>query len=149
MRDTLDSGPLLGYPVNDVKASLIGGSFHEDDSTEIAFGIAAGIACRQAAMAATAVLLEPLMELEVMTPEQYLGDVIGDLNTKRASIEGVQAERESQSVKARVPLGEMFGYMTDLRSATQGRATFTMQFKAFAQVPEKQAAEIIKKVRGI
>ncbi len=149
VRDTLDSGPLIGYPLTDIKASLIGGSYHEDDSTEMAFGVAAAMACRKAAAAAEPILLEPIMALDVITPDDYLGDVIHDLNSKQAKIIGVETERSSQLVKALAPLAQMFGYSTDLRSATQGRATFTMQFHDFAEVDEKQAEAIIQKIRGV
>ncbi len=149
VRDSLDSGPLVGYPVVDVVAKLIGGSYDEDNSTEMAFGIAATIACRKAAMEGAPVLLEPIMSLQVITPDDYLGEVINDLNKKRAHVVGVEAERGSQFVHAKAPLAVMFGYSTDIRSATQGRATFTMQFSDFAEVPAKQAETIIKKIRGV
>ena len=149
VRDSLDSGPLIGYPMVDITARLVGGSYDEDSSTEMAFGVAATMACRKAAAAGEPILLEPLMAIEVITPEDYLGEVINDLNRKRAQIEGVEADRSSQVVKASVPLSEMFGYSTSLRSATQGRATFTMQFKEFAEVPAKQAETIIYKIRGV
>ena len=147
--DSLDSGPLIGYPMLDVVARLIGGAFDEEKSTEMAFGVAATKAVRKASEAGNPVLLEPVMDLEVMTPEEYLGDVLNDLNKKRAHIIGVEAENVSQLVKAKVPLAEMFGYSTDLRSATQGRATFTMQFSEFAAVPAKKAELIIHKIRGV
>jgi elongation factor G len=115
----------------------------------MAFGVAATIACRKAAQEGSPILLEPIMSLEIITPEEYLGEVINDLNKKRAQIVGVEIERGSQVVHARAPLGELFGYSTDLRSATQGRATFTMQFREFAEVPAKQAETIIHKIRGV
>ena len=115
----------------------------------MAFAVAAALACRQAAAKAGAVLLEPVMEVEVLVPEDYLGDVINELNRKNAQIEAVEAERNFQVVKARVPLAKMFGYSTALRSATQGRASFSMQFDAFAEVPAKQAEAIIHKIRGV
>jgi elongation factor G len=149
VRDSLDSGPLIGYPVVDVHVRLVGGSYDEDNSTDMAFGVAATIACRQAAAAGLPVLLEPVMLIEIMTPEDYLGEVINDLNKKRAQIVGVEADRGRQIVHAKAPLSEMFGYSTDLRSATQGRATFTMQFDEFAEVPAKQAEAIIHKIRGV
>ncbi|XOF32268.1 MAG: elongation factor G [Candidatus Electrothrix sp. YB6] len=147
--DTCDSGPLIGYPVTDLAVQLVGGSYDEESSTEMAFGVAAALACREAAAKAEAVLLEPLMAVEVITPDEYLGEVINDLNKKGAQIDGVEAERNMQVVKAGVPLAKMFGYSTSLRSATQGRATFTMQFKAFAEVPARQAEAIIHKIRGV
>jgi len=149
VRDSLDSGPLIGYPMVDVTATLVGGSYDEDNSTDMAFGVAATMACRKAAGDGKPVLLEPVMAIEVVTPEDYMGEVINDLNRKRAQVEGVETERNSQVVKASVPLSEMFGYSTSLRSATQGRATFTMQFKEFAEVPAKQAEAIIYKIRGV
>jgi len=149
VRDSLDSGPLIGYPVLDVKVKLVGGSYDEERSTEMAFGVAATIACRKAAAAGEPVLLEPVMELEVVTPEEYLGEVINDLNRKGAQVNGVDTERDVQIVHALAPLATMFGYSTDLRSATQGRATFTMQFSEFAEVPAKRAEEIIRKIRGV
>ncbi len=149
IRDSLDSGPLIGYPMIDITARLIGGSYDEENSTEMAFGVAATMACRKAAGDGGPVLLEPVMSIKVITPEEYLGEVINDLNRKRAQIDGVEADRNSQVVNATVPLSEMFGYSTSLRSATQGRATFTMQFKEFAEVPVKQAEAIIYKIRGV
>ena len=149
IRNALDSGPLIGYPIIDVTARLVGGSYDEDNSTEMAFGVAATMACRKATADGNPVLLEPVMASEIVTPEEYLGEVINDLNRKRAQIDGVEAERNSQVVKASVPLAEMFGYSTSLRSATQGRATFVMQFKEFAEVPAKQAETIIYKIRGV
>ena len=149
VRDSLDSGPLIGYPILDVRVRLIGGSYDEEHSTDMAFGVAAIMACRKAAAAGEPVLLEPVMSLEIITPDDYLGEVINDLNKKRAQIVGVEADRGSQVVHARAPLSEMFGYSTDLRSATQGRATFTMQFEEFAKVPAKQAEAIIHKIRGV
>ncbi len=149
VRDSLDSGPLVGYPLIDVTARLVGGSYDEENSTEMAFGVAATMACRKAAAGGGPVLLEPVMELEVRTPDEYLGEVINDLNRKRAQVSGVDSDRGIQIVRAMAPLSEMFGYSTDLRSATQGRATFTMQFAEFAEVPPRKAEEIIHKIRGV
>ncbi|CAG35850.1 elongation factor G [Desulfotalea psychrophila] len=147
--DSLDSGPLVGYPVTDVRVRLVGGAYHEEDSTEMAFGVSASIAVRKAASEADSVLLEPIMSLEVITPDEYLGDAIGDLNKKRAKVVGVEVEGDLQKLLAHVPLSEMFGYSTSLRSATQGRANFTMQFLAYDVVPANKAETIIKKIRGI
>ncbi|MCP4340028.1 MAG: elongation factor G [Desulfobulbaceae bacterium] len=147
--DSLDSGPLIGYPLTDIKVSLIGGSFHEDDSTEMAFGVASAMAIRRATSEAGPKLLEPVMKLEVITPEEYIGDVIADLNSKRGKVVGVSAEANLQILNGHVPLAEMFGYSTSLRSATQGRANFTMQFLEYDVVPAKKAEIIIKKIRGI
>lgn len=146
----MDSGVLLGYPVVDAQVALVDGSYHEEDSTEQAFGVAANIALRQASLEADPVLLEPIMALEIVLPEEYLGEVINDLNVKRAQIHGMNAmENGLQAVQALVPLAEMFGYSTDLRSATQGRANFTMQFHSYERVPDKIAQQVIKKVRGL
>jgi len=149
VRDSLDSGPLIGYPLTDIKVVLIGGSFHEDESTDMSFGVAASMAIRRATADAKPALLEPMMDLQVVTPEEYIGDVIADLNQKRGKIVGVEAEGDVQNVKAHVPLSEMFGYSTSLRSATQGRASFTMQFLEYNVVPPAKAEAIIKKIRGI
>ena len=147
--DTLDSGPLIGYPVTDIKVTLVGGSYHEEESSEMAFGVAAAMAIRRAAAEAGSKLLEPVMDLEITTPEEYLGDAIADINTKRGKIVGVSAEGHLQIVRAHVPLAELFGYSTSLRSATQGRANFTMQFLQYDVVPAARAEAIVKKIRGI
>ena len=144
----LDSGVLAGYPTVDVKASLVDGQYHDVDSSEMAFKIAGQAAFRKAAEMAKPVLLEPIMSVEVVTPEDYMGDVIGDLSSRRGRIGGMEARGNTQVVSAHVPLSEMFGYSTDLRSRTQGRATYTMQFESYQQVPESIATEIIKRVRG-
>ena len=149
IRDTLDAGPLIGYPVTDIKVTLIGGSYSEEESTEMAFGISSAMAIRRATAEAAPMLLEPIMHLEVVSPDEYLGEVINDLNSKRAKVVGVEAEENLQVVKAHAPLSEMFGYSTSLRSATQGRATFTMQFEKYDVVQKSRADEIIRKIRGI
>ena len=149
MKDSLDSGPLIGFPLVDLKVALVDGSYHDEDSTEMAFGVASTMAMRKGATEASPILLEPLMDLEVIVPEEYLGDVMSDLTSKRAKINGVESRKNYQVVMAHVPLAEMFGYSTDLRSATQGRATFTMQFISYDRVPEKKAAAIIQRIRGI
>jgi elongation factor G len=149
VRDSLDSGPLIGFPLVDLKVALVDGSYHDEDSTEMAFGVAATMAMRKGAADASPILLEPVMDLEVIVPDEYLGDVMSDLNSKRARINGVESRRNYQVVKAHVPLAEMFGYSTDLRSATQGRATFTMQFASYDRVPEHKAEVIIHRIRGI
>ena len=148
IREALDSGILAGYPVVDVKARLIDGSYHEVDSSEIAFKVAASMAFKEAAGKASAVLLEPVMSVEVVTPEEYMGDVIGDLNSRRGRIESMMPRLTVQVIKATVPLSEMFGYATDLRSRSQGRATYTMQFDHYEEVPKGIAETIIAKVRG-
>jgi elongation factor G len=147
---SLDAGALIGYPVVDIKVSLVGGSYHEEDSTEQSFGVAGAMAFRQALQNAEPILLEPVMALEITSPDEYMGDAISDLNSKRARIVGMDSmENGIQIIKAQVPLAEMFGYSTDLRSATQGRASFTMQFFCYDKVPEQIAGEIVRKVRGV
>jgi elongation factor G len=128
---------------------LVGGSYHEEESTEMAFGVAAAMAIRRATAEAGSKLLEPIMDLEITTPEEYLGDAIADINTKRGKIVGVSAESHLQVVRAHVPLAELFGYSTSLRSATQGRANFTMQFLQYDLVPAARAEAIVRKIRGI
>lgn len=149
VRDSLDAGPLIGYPLTDIKVSLIGGSYSEEESTEMAFGVASAMAIRRATADAEALLLEPIMQVEVICPEEYIGEMMNDLNSKRAKVVGVEPSNEMQVVKANAPLAEMFGYSTSLRSATQGRANFTMQFEKYDVVPATKSNEIIKKIRGI
>ena len=144
----LDSGVLAGYPVVDVKVTLVDGQYHDVDSSEMAFKIAGQAGFKKAAELAKPVLLEPIMAVEVVTPEDYMGDVMGDLSSRRGRIEGMEARGNTQVVRAQVPLSEMFGYSTDLRSRTQGRATYTMQFDSYQQVPEGIASDIVKRVRG-
>ncbi len=144
----LESGVLAGYGMVDVKVSLIDGQYHDVDSSEMAFKIAGQMGFKKAAEAAKPVLLEPIMAVEVVTPEDYMGDVMGDLSSRRGRIEGMEAVGNAQTVRAQVPLSEMFGYSTDLRSRTQGRATYTMQFDSYQQVPEAISTEIVKRVRG-
>ncbi len=146
--EALETGGLAGYPVVDVKITLHDGSFHPVDSSEIAFKIAASMAFKDAYAKAGAVLLEPLMSVEVISPEEYMGDVIGDLNSRRGRIEGLEPRGNSQVIRAFVPLSEMFGYATDLRSKTQGRATYTMQFERYEEVPGNIAKEIVSKIKG-
>src|SRR5437588_457312 len=136
IQDALQSGVVAGYPMVDVRATLTYGSYHDVDSSEMAFKIAGSMAVKEAARKAKAVLLEPIMHVEVVTPEDYMGDVIGDLSSRRGKVEGMEQRGASQVVRAQVPLAEMFGYATDLRSRTQGRATYTMQFHSYQQVPE-------------
>ncbi len=148
VHEALQTGVLAGYPVVDVKVKLFDGSYHEVDSSEMAFKIAGSIALKEGAKKADPALLEPVMEVEVVTPEEYLGDVMGDLNSRRGRIEGIGSRRDAQVVKAMVPLSEMFGYATSLRSMTQGRAIFTMQFSHYDEVPRSIAEQIIEKIRG-
>ncbi|EPR43748.1 translation elongation factor G [Desulfovibrio sp. X2] len=145
IQDALKSGTLAGYPTVDVKVELFYGSYHDVDSSEQAFYIAGSMAVKEAIRKANPVLLEPIMGVEVVTPEEYLGEVMGDLNGRRGRISGMEAQAGSQVISAMVPLSSMFGYATDLRSKTQGRATFTMQFDHYERVPASLAEEIIKK----
>ena len=142
------NGVLAGYPVVDVKVKLFDGSFHEVDSSEMAFKIAGSIAFKEAAEKANPVLLEPIMDVEIVTPEDYMGDVMGDLNSRRGKIEGLTSRKDAQIIRAKVPLSEMFGYSTQLRSITQGRAIFTMQFVYYEIIPQNIADQIIEKVKG-
>ncbi len=148
MAEALEGGVLAGYPMSDVKATLYDGSYHEVDSSEMAFKIAGSLAIKEAAQKAKPVLLEPIMAVEVVVPEEYMGDVIGDLNSRRGRIEGMELRGTSQIIKASVPLSEMFGYATDLRSRTQGRGSFTMHFGRYEEVPAALAEEIINRVQG-
>jgi elongation factor G len=148
LQSALDNGVLAGYPTVDVKVTLVDGQYHDVDSSEMAFKIAGQQAFRKAAEMAKPVLLEPIMAVEVVTPEEYMGDVMGDLSSRRGRIEGMEARGNTQVVRAQIPLSEMFGYSTDLRSRTQGRATYTMQFHSYQQVPEAIATDIVKRSRG-
>ena len=148
IQEAMEGGVLAGYPLVDIRITLTYGSYHDVDSSEMAFRIAGSMAFKKAARAAKPVLLEPIMAVEVVTPEDYMGDVIGDLSSRRGRVEGMEQRGTSHVVRAQVPLGEMFGYATDLRSRTQGRATYTMQFDSYQQVPESIAEEIVKRVRG-
>ncbi len=148
IQESLASGVLAGYPLVDVRATLTDGSFHEVDSSEMAFKIAGSMALKEAARKADPQLLEPVMEVEVSTPEPFMGDVMGDLSSRRGRIEKMDSRGQLQIIRAQVPLSQMFGYATDLRSSTQGRATYTMQFHSYQAVPKAQAEEIVKKVRG-
>ena len=148
IEDALDQGIIAGYPLVDVRAILVDGSSHDVDSSEMAFKIAGSMALQEAARKAGVKLLEPIMEVEVTTPEDYMGDVIGDLNSRRGKVEGMTQRGNSQVIKAQVPMSEMFGYATDLRSKTQGRATYSMQFHSYQDVPESIADEIVAVRRG-
>ena len=148
IRDAMEGGVLAGYPMVDIRVRLVDGSYHEVDSSEMAFKIAGSMALKEAAKKGGLTLLEPVMDVEVTTPEEYMGDVIGDLNARRGRVGSMTARGNSQIVRAVVPLGEMFGYVNDLRSKTQGRAQYTMQFAGYEQVPASLAEEIVAKVRG-
>ncbi len=143
IQEAMESGILAGYPVVDLRVELVDGSFHDVDSSEMAFKIAGSMAFKEAMKRAKPKLLEPVMAVEVVTPEDYLGDVMGDLNSRRGRIENLEPRGNAQVIKARVPLAAMFGYATDLRSTTQGRATFTMQFERYEEVPQSIASEIV------
>lgn len=149
IKDAMTVGVLAGYPVVDVKAILLDGSYHPVDSSDIAYRIAASIAFKEAAQKADPILLEPIMELEVVTPDEYLGDVMGDINARRGKIKGIMPRKDGQVIRATVPLATMFGYATDLRSMTQGRAIFTLQFSHYEPVPAEQAQELKRKAGAV
>jgi elongation factor G len=148
VKEATENGALAGYPIVDVKVTLFDGSYHDVDSSEIAFKIAGSMAFKQAARKANPVLLEPIMSVEVVVPEDFMGDVIGDLNSRRGKVLGMDTRPAAQAIDARVPLAQMFGYATDLRSMTQGRATYTMQFSHYEPVPANVAEGIIAKLDG-
>jgi elongation factor G len=148
MKESCESGVLAGYPLIDVRATLVDGSYHDVDSSEMAFKIAGSMAMKEAVMKASPVLLEPMMKVEVEVPENYLGDVMGDLNSRRGQIEGMGSDQGLAKVTAKVPLAEMFGYATDIRSKTQGRGIFSMEFSHYDEVPRNVAEAIIAKSKG-
>lgn len=148
LRDSLDNGILAGYPLIDIKARLYDGSYHDVDSNEMAFKIAASMALKNAASKCSPVLLEPTMKVEVIIPEEYMGDIMGDITSRRGRVEGMEARGNAQVVRAMVPLAEMFGYATALRSNTQGRGVFSMVFDHYEEVPKSVAEEVIKKNKG-
>jgi elongation factor G len=143
IQEAMESGIIAGYPVVDVRVELVDGSYHDVDSSEMAFKVAGSMAFKEAMKRAKPKLLEPMMAVEVVTPDDYLGDVMGNLNSRRGRVESLEPSGNAQSIKAMVPLAEMFGYATDLRSMTQGRATFTMQFDHYEEVPQSIAAELV------
>jgi len=149
IKESVDRGFLAGYPVVDVKARVYDGSYHEVDSSEMAFKIAGSMAFKEAVQKARPVLLEPIMSVEIVTPEEYMGDVIGDLNARRGKVQNIERRGNVQVINAQTPLAEMFGYATDLRSKTQGRATYTMQFSCYEEVPKGVSDAIIAVVRGV
>jgi elongation factor G len=148
IREAMDTGVIAGFPVVDLKATLYDGSYHEVDSSEMAFKIAGSMALKEGVRKGRPQLLEPIMNVEVTTPEDFLGTVLGDLNSRRGQVEGMEARGNAQVVRAFVPLASMFGYTTDLRSATQGRATSSMEFAYYQPLPEALSKEIIEKRRG-
>ena len=149
IRDAMQTGVLAGYPMVDVKATLLDGAYHEVDSSEMAFKIAGSMVFKEGARKASPVILEPLMAVEVRTPEEYMGDVIGDLNSRRGTIQSMEDAVGVKVIKALVPLSEMFGYVGDLRSKTQGRAVYSMTFDSYSEVPRNVAEEIIAKAKGL
>ena len=144
IQEAMEGGVLAGYPVVDCRVALYDGSYHDVDSSEIAFKIAGSMAFREGAQKAGAVLLEPVMKVEVVTPEEYMGDVNGDLNRRRGVLQGLEDAPAGKIIRAEVPLAEMFGYATNVRSMSQGRATYTMEFAHYAEVPSSVSDEIIK-----
>ncbi len=145
IKEQMEAGVIAGYPVVDVRAALYDGSFHDVDSSEVAFKIAGSMAFKQGAAKAGAVLLEPVMSVEIVTPDDYMGDVNGDLNRRRGVLQGMDESPAGKIIRAEVPLAEMFGYATDLRSMSQGRANYSMEFCKYAEVPPNVAEEVIKR----
>jgi len=148
VEEALENGVKAGYPMVDMKVTLVDGKYHDVDSSEIAFKVAGSIAFKEAAKRAKPVLLEPIFAVEVVVPEDFLGDVIGDLSRRRGHVEGQERRGNALAVTAKVPLSEMFGYATDLRSNTQGRATYTMQFDSYEEVPSSLAEKIVEQRTG-
>jgi elongation factor G len=148
IQSAMQLGVLAGFPLVGVKAILLDGAAHDVDSSEMAFKIAGSMILKEAVRKADPVLLEPVMAVEVRTPEEYMGDVIGDINSRRGMIQSMEDATGVKVIRAQVPLSEMFGYVGDLRSKTQGRAVYSMQFDSYAEVPRNVADEIIKKTRG-
>jgi elongation factor G len=148
MKEACESGVIAGYPLIDVKATLIDGSFHDVDSSEMAFKIAGSMAIKAAVLKASPCILEPMMKVEVEVPEDFMGNVIGDLNSRRGQIEGQDTEQGVAKIAAKIPLAEMFGYATDIRSKTQGRGIFSMEFSHYQEVPKNVAEAIIAKSKG-
>jgi elongation factor G len=148
IRNAMSAGVIAGYPMVGVKTALIDGSFHDVDSSEIAFKIAGSMAFKEAASRAKPVMLEPIMDVEVVVPQEYMGDVISDLSSRRGKVGGMYQRTDAQVVAARVPLSEMFGYATSLRSLTQGRAVYTMQFSRYEELPPSLAEDLINRFQG-
>lgn len=148
IQEQMLNGVLGGYPIEDVRVTLYDGSFHDVDSNEMAFKIAGSMGFRDGALKASPVLMEPVMNVEVVTPEDYMGDVMGDLNRRRGIVQGMEDSPSGKQIKAEVPLAEMFGYSTDLRSATQGRATYSMEFSKYAEAPKAVSDAIVNQRVG-
>jgi elongation factor G len=145
IKDQMKNGVLAGYPIEDARVALYDGSYHDVDSDEVSFRMAGSMAFKKGALNAGPALLEPMMKVEVVTPEEYMGDVMGDLNRRRGIVQGMEDTVTGKAIRAEVPLGEMFGYATDLRSMSQGRASYSMEFCKYAQAPNNIAEAIIKK----
>jgi elongation factor G len=148
VREAVEGGILAGYPIVDIKVALFDGAYHEVDSSEMAFKICASICVKEACKRAKPVLLEPVMRVEVVVPDEYMGAVNGDINSRRGRLEGTEIHGTTQVIKSMVPLSEMFGYATELRSRTQGRGTFSMHFGQYEEVPKNISEEIVAKVQG-
>jgi len=148
IREAKESGVLAGYPVVDFRAVLYDGSFHDVDSSEMSFKIAASMAFKEAFMKARPVLTEPIMDLEVVTPEEFMGEVIGDLNSRRGQVQGMTLRGNARVIRALVPLGEMFGYATAVRSLSQGRASYSMEFEKYEEAPKTVCEALIAKYKG-
>ncbi len=148
MKEALEGGIVAGFPMSDIRAILYDGSYHDVDSSEMAFKLAGSYAIKEAARRASPVLLEPIMSVEVVVPEEYMGDVIGDINSRRGRMEGMELRGTTQIIKAMVPLSEMFGYATDIRSRTQGRGSFTMHFGRYDEMPATLQEQVISKAQG-
>ena len=144
MEESLTSGPLIGFPIVDLKVTMTGGSYHDVDSSEMAFKIAGSMALKEAVQRGAPAILEPIMRVEVVVPEEYMGSIIGDLNGRRGQIQGMDERGNARLVKAHVPLSEMFGYATDMRSMTQGRASYSMFFDHYSEVPRSIMETLIK-----
>ena len=149
LRESMESGPLAGFPMNDVIVRLTGGSYHETEANEAAFKVAASQAFTEACKLAQPVILEPIMDTEIVVPEMYVGDVLSDLNARRGKIVMMESRVDLRIVRAELPLATMFGYSTDLRSLTSGRATYTMQFKNYQSTPVNISKEIVARIQGI
>jgi len=145
IQEQMQNGVIAGYPVVDVKVTLIDGSYHEVDSNEMAFKVAGSMAFKEGAKKAKAIILEPIMKVEAVTPEDFMGDVMGDLNRRRGILQGIDDSPSGKVIHAEVPLSEMFGYATDLRSMSQGRATYSMEFTKYSEVPANIAEQIVDK----
>jgi elongation factor G len=148
LEDSLQNGLLAGYPLVDVKATLYDGSYHDVDSSEMAFKVAASMALKKAKSICDPVILEPIEKVDITVPEEYMGDIMGDITSRRGRVEGMDTRGNAQIIKAFVPLSEMFGYATTLRSSTQGRGVYSMHFDHYEEVPKSISDEIIKKVSG-